>query len=158
MRFSIRDGLWATAIIALVATGVINSRKQASHAQLLEHRTQVAEDRSAALEQMVAQQRLMHLQAVARARKTNRDQAQELLTLRQLLKQSIHDQRDWFALQVAGNRIVAMGPATTDSPRVTAHTVRYAEAATGLNGKRLRHFMVPIQGLRPSTQAAHTDE
>ena len=82
------------------------------------------------------------------AEQTLLDQRREILDLRQLIKQSINDQRDWFELEVDSNRILAVSPATADGAEVTVETVRYAEAATGLDGSKLRHFLQPIRQLR----------
>lgn len=74
-------------------------------------------------------------------------QREETQALRQVLKQSLDDQRKWFELQVQGNRIIAIGPATSDSAEVTARVVEIAERITGLDGHRLRHFLTPIKRL-----------
>ena len=158
MRFSIRDVMWATATTALVAALFINSQRNVSHSRILEQRAAAAEDQVALREQMIEEHRVATRQIVEGYRKKKQDQYEEILTLRQLLKQSIDDQRDWFELEVSRNRIIAIRPATPDSPNVTLQTVYDVEAITGLDGKRLKHLMTPIPQLRPKTKELHVPD
>jgi hypothetical protein len=75
-------------------------------------------------------------------------QYEEILKLRELLKKSLSDQREWFELEVSANRLIAVGPATSHSREVTADVIREVQRATGLDGSRLLHFMTPISELR----------
>lgn len=153
MRFSIRDALWATTTVALITAWLIASARQALYVQALEQRLQAADKRAVQSQQVAQQQRSMAGQIVEQANQARRLQHQEILSLRQLLKQSVKDQRDWFELEVDQNRLIAVAPATIDSGDVTPHTVRQVESATGLDGKRLRHFLTPIQQLRPPSNS-----
>ena len=148
MTFSIRDVLWAMVCFALIASWLVTSRRQASHVQLLQQRLQEVEDQSQMHEQAAKYERLTAEQIADRAARKHRNQHREILGLRQLLKRSIDDQRDWFELEVDRNRIVAIAPATPNAGAVTARTVKHAEKATGLDGSRLRHFLTPIHQLR----------
>ncbi len=158
MKFSIRDILWATTMVALIAAWLVKSQQQAAYAQFVQQRIRVIEQRSAVHKRAAKEQRMIAEQLAERANQTQRNQHQEILKLRQLLKQSLNDQRDWFELEVDRNRIIAIAPATTDSVEVRVKTVRHAEAATGLDGKRLRHFLEPIRQLRPKNGRLHDEE
>lgn len=150
MKLSIRDMLWFTATIALVVALVVTSRQHAAHVQYLSKRIAEVEKQS------IEQQNKFKLvetdwnRLAAKAKEIQDDQRQELLSLRHLLKQSLGDQREWFELQVKGNRIIAITPATSESARVTIRTVDFAERKTGLDVRRLRHFLTPIKQLELS--------
>lgn len=152
MKFSIRELLWVTATIALIVAWIINSARQASYVGQLERRTREAENRSARYEKELQKKERIAVQLAERYRQKRQEQYEEILDLRQLLKESIGDQRDWFELNVSNNQLIAIGPGTTLSPDVTVDTIRYVEAATRLDGDRLLHFMTPIGELRPQAQ------
>jgi hypothetical protein len=149
MKFYIRDVMWAAAVVALISAWQVNAQRQRAQVDSLQVRVEKLTGRVAADKQAMAQQQSMAEQSAKQARQTLQDQHQEILSMRQLLKESIKDQRDWFELELGSNRILAITPATTDSARITVETIRHAEKATGLDGERLRHFIEPIHQLRP---------
>ena len=135
--FPLRDLLWAMATIALIAAWAVTSREHASRVGELNEQLAAAE-RTIGLGELKA----------AETKAIQKEQAHEIMGLRQLLKQSLGDRRRWFELQVEGNRIIAIGPATSESVEVTPRVVDIAEKQTGLDGQRLRHFSTPIEQLK----------
>lgn len=139
MKFSLRDLLWAMATIAMIAALTVKSGQQASYVRAINEHLFDAERRAEGWKRKADEMREMQ-----------EKQSQEILGLRHLLKQSLGDQRKWFELQVEDNRIIAIGPATSESVEVTPRVVDIAEGETGLDGRRLRHFLTPIEQLKIS--------
>jgi hypothetical protein len=137
MKVRIRDALWTMVMVALSLAWLNNSSRQASYAKILEHGIQVAELRAARSAQLAESGRL-----------ECKAMDEEVRLLRGLLKTSIADQRDWFELEVSSNRLIAIRPATPESPKVTLQTVEQIEAATGMEAQRIKHFMTPISQLQ----------
>ena len=152
MKFSLRDLLWSTAIIAMLAAFLVTSRQHASQVNLLNEQLGDARKQSGNFKDEAEQVVATWRRAVAESKQIQEVQSQEILSLRELLKRSLVDQRDWFELQVKGNRIIAIGPATSDSVEVTPQIVDIAERKAGLDGRRLRHFLTPIEQLKPGRQ------
>ena len=147
MKISIRDILWFTAKIALIVTLVVTSRQHASHVHSLGKRIAEAEKQSIEHKSELKLATEEWRRLATKANEIQDDQRQEILSLRHVLKQSLGDQRKWFELQVRGNRIIAIAPATSESANVTTRIVDLAERKTGLDGQRIRHFLTPIKQL-----------
>ncbi|WP_442511094.1 hypothetical protein SH528x_002759 [Novipirellula sp. SH528] len=148
MKFSLRDILWSTAIIAMIAGFLVTSRQHVSQVRLLSGQLADARKQSGEFKDEAAQAVDNWRHSVAESKQIQEVQSQEILSLRELLKRSLGDQRDWFELQVKGNRIIAIGPATSDSVEVTPRIVDIAERKTGLDGQRLRRLLTPIEQLK----------
>ena len=140
MRFPTKDALWLMLLIALGLGWWLHSDRQANLAAHLERRLEDAESREATNER--------HAELAASECDV---MVEEVRRMRGLLKSSIADKRDWFELEVAGNRLIAIRPATSESRVLTLQTVEQIESATGLVATRLRHFLTPIseQQLKP---------
>ena len=147
MKLSIRDMLWFTTTIALVVALVVTFRQHATHVQSLSKRIAEVEKQSIEHQNELKLTETNRNRLSAKAKEIQDDQRQEILSLRKLLKQSLGDQRKWFELQVQGNRIIAITSATSESTEVTTRVVDLAEKNTGLDGRRLRHFLTPIKQL-----------
>ncbi|WP_039962527.1 hypothetical protein [Rhodopirellula europaea] len=147
MKLSIRDMLWFTTTIALVVALIVTSRRHAAHVQSLNKRIAEVEQQSIEHQNELKLAETAWNRLSAKRNKILDDQHQEILSLRNLLKQSLGDQRKWFELQVQGNRIIAIASATSESAKVTTRVVDLAERKTGLDGRRLRHFLTPIKQL-----------
>lgn len=145
MKLSIRDMLWFTTTIALVVALIVTSRRHAAHVQSLNKRIAEVEQQSIEHQNELKLAETAWNRLSAKRNKILDDQHQEILSLRNLLKQSLGDQRKWFELQVQGNRIIAS--ATSESAKVTTRVVDLDERKTGLDGRRLRHFLTPIKQL-----------
>ena len=152
MKFSIRDLLWATAVVTLISAWTVASRRQQTYAQSLQKRVARAEKIAAASKRAASRDRMLVEEMANQTAKMERAHRSEVLELRQVLKDSLHDRRDWFELQVAGNRIVAIRPGSLDSRNVNAEVAQRVERATGLEAKRLKHFLKPIEELRPTSR------
>lgn len=150
MQLSIRDMLWFTATIALVVALAVTSRQHATHVQSLSKRIAEVEKQSIVQQSDLKLAEKYWNQLATTQKEIQDNQGQEILSLRHLLKQSLGDKREWFELQVQGNRIVAITPATSESARVTTRTVDFAERKTGLDARRFRHFLTPIKQLELS--------
>ena len=148
MKFSLRDILWSTAIIAMIAGFLVTSRQHASQVRLLSDQLADARKKSGEFKDEAEQAVDNWRHSVAESKQIQEVQSQEILSLRELLKRSLGDQRDWFELQVKGSRIIAIGPATSDSVEVTPRIVDIAERKTGLDGQRLRRLLTPIEQLK----------
>jgi hypothetical protein len=70
--------------------------------------------------------------------------SEEIRRLRGIVKSSIADQRDWFELEVSGNKLVAIRPAVSQTSALTLETVERIEYETELEAPRLRHFLTPV--------------
>jgi hypothetical protein len=148
MKFSLRDIIWATTIVVMTFAFWVASRQHSSHVRLLSEELADAQKRSSEFEEKAEHAVENYRRSVAESKQMLDSQRQEILSLRELLKRSLGDQREWFELQVKGNRIIAIGPATSDSVEVTPRIVDIAERETGLDGRRLRHFLTPIEQLK----------
>ncbi len=73
--------------------------------------------------------------------------SEEIRRLRGIAKSSIAYKRDWFELEVSGNKLVAVRPAVSQAQVLSLETVERIESETGLEAPRLRHFMSPIADL-----------
>jgi hypothetical protein len=74
--------------------------------------------------------------------------SEDVRRLRGIVKASLRDKRNWFELEVAGNKLVAIRPAISNTSTLTLETVDLIESATGLEARRLRHFLTPIADLQ----------
>ena len=137
MKLHIRDGLWLIAVLALgIAWWNDSSQLQKSVREL--H-----------LEMDVVEDRLKMHEAYLRVANEEADVfSDEVRRLRGVVKSSVADQRDWFELEVKGKTLVAVRPGTSESNLLTLDTVERIEAATGLEARRLRHFLTPIPELQ----------
>lgn len=145
MKFRIRDALTLTMIIALGLAWFSYAQRQASYSQILQQRVKDAAARVTIANAETARW-------ARSAEEINREcqsLAEEVQRLREVIKTSIADRREWFEIEVAGKRLIAVRPGTTSSPDVTLRTIEQIEAATGLEfSKRLKHFMTPISELQ----------
>lgn len=74
--------------------------------------------------------------------------SEEVRRLRGVVKSSLAYQRNWFELEVKGKSLIAIHPGTTKSNLLTKDLVERIEAETGLEAKRLRHFLTPVSELK----------
>lgn len=155
MKFSIRDIFWVVAFVALITSWLLASRRQTSHIRVLERQLRAVEFDSqmhedAATEYRTVAEQLAGKEATAQLLAQQR----QIVELRDVVKQSIEDQRDWFSLEVQEGRMLAIAPATmtmTLDP-LSEETVRRIEAATGIEAFRVRRLL----GIEQSEEVPNT--
>lgn len=141
MKFSIRDIFWVVAFVALITSWLLASRRQNSHIRVLERQLRGVEFDSQMHEDAAKEYRTVAEQLAGKeATEQLLTQQRQIVELRDVVKQSIEDQRDWFSQEVREGRMLAIAPATTLDP-VSEETVRRIEAATGIEAFRLRRLL-----------------
>lgn len=145
MRVRIQDFIWLIALIAVALAWTHQREEQVLTIRTLEQRLQTAQKLTLAAERRLEgsenerEELAQHCDSLVH----------EVRELRGVLKSSLADKRDWFRVEVAENRILAIRPATTDSAGVTSRTIEQIESQTGLKvSDRLKHFVTPIRQLQ----------
>ncbi len=137
MKFHIRD---LALVIALIGLGLAWRNEAANHKKTLQ-------EVQSSLER--AGQRLQLQQRELETANSEADVlSEEVRRLRGVVKSSLADKRDWFELEVTGKKLVAIRPATSSTRTLTLETVELIESETGLEARRLRHFLTPIADLQ----------
>lgn len=137
MKFYIRD---LALLIALIGLGLAWRNEAVNHKKTLHELQSSLESASRRLQ---LQERQLDT--------TNGETdvlSEEVRRLRGIVKSSLADNRDWFELEVSGKKLVAIHPAISNTSTLTLETVELIESETGLEARRLRHFLTPIADLQ----------
>lgn len=141
MQFRIRDALWTMIVVAMSLAWFGYARQQAEFAHIFEQRVNEADARAKNAES----ENKRWVGRAASMKLVGQELDEEVRRLRGVIKGSLADQREWFELEVSGKRLVGVRLATVDSP---LRTIEEIEATTGLDAKRLKHFLTPISELQ----------